>query len=66
MALHNYTLTPLQSKMVSRILHDEISSYEHLLDMMKGHLELPVDHKEMEDELIVLKKIYSQFSKKLL
>jgi len=66
MALHNFTFTPLQSKMISRILHDEIAAHEHLLDMMKGHLELPVSHKEMEDELIVLKKIYAQFTKKIL
>jgi hypothetical protein len=51
---------------MSRILNDEIGAHEHLLDMLKGHLESPVDHKEMEDELIVLKKIYAQFTKKLL
>lgn len=66
MALHNYTFTPLQSKMISRLIHDEISAYEHLLEMLKDQLELPVDQKEMEDELIVLKVIYAQFTKKLL
>jgi len=66
MALHNFTFTPLQTKMISRLIHDEISAYEHLLEMLKDQLEVPVDQKEMEEELIVLKVIHAQFTKKLL
>lgn len=65
MALHNFTFTPLQTKMISRLIHDEISAYEHLLEMLKDQLEVPVDQKEMEEELIVLKVIHAQFTKKL-
>jgi hypothetical protein len=52
--------------MISRLIHDEISAYEHLLEMLKDQLEVPVDQKEMEEELIVLKVIHAQFTKKLL
>lgn len=61
MALHTYTFTPTQSRMLKEILYDEMKKYEDLLEQM---IDEPV-RKIIEDDLVMMKTMYSQIIKKL-
>lgn len=64
MALHTYSFTPTQSRMLKEILYDEIKTYEDLLKGLTDEIS-EMDKELIERDLIMLKTMYSQVVKKL-
>ena len=64
MALHSYSFTPTQSRMLKQILYDEIRTYENLLEGLTNEIS-ETDRELVEGDLVMLKTMYSQVIKKL-
>lgn len=66
MSLHNFTFTPKQTMLLYTILEENINEYQTLYDDLSNDINSTTnDISDVLDELMSLKTMYSQVSKKV-